>query len=238
MSYIEYTTLNAKKDWLFDAQDAHVQEKSAIKAVYQDNDTGNQFLLYGFNFTFDQSGRINGGTVTNMEYADGKGKLFAFHGDFSYNVVANKPLFETQNNLELWIVKDADTMKGSKKGDYLNAGQGDDHISGGKGNDDIRGEDGNDTLLGGAGDDRIWGDSHNDTMTGGKGRDMFTFFIGDGHDVITDFDVKQDGFEADWDSVQSIFKSGRNTVIDFGDDSTITLLDVKPNQIHEDHFAF
>lgn len=238
MSYIEYTTLNAKKDWLFDAQDASVREKSATKVVYQDNDTGDQFLLYGYNFAFDQSGRINAGTVTNMEHADGKGKLLAFHGDFSFNVTANKPLFETQNNLELWIVKDADTMKGSKKGDYLNAGQGDDYITGGKGNDDIRGEDGNDTLLGGAGDDRIWGDSHNDTMTGGKGRDMFTFFIGDGHDVITDFDVKQDGFEADWDSVQSIFKSGSNTVIDFGNDSTITLLGVKPNQIHEDLFAF
>lgn len=238
MSYIKYTGLDASKNWLFDAQDAHVQEKSATKVVYQDNDTGDQWLLYGYNFVFDQTGRIDGGTVTNMEYADSNGKLFVFHGDFSYNVPANKQLFETDTNLELWVVKDADTMKGSKKDDYLNAGQGDDYIAGAKGNDDIRGEDGNDTLLGGSGNDRIWGDSDNDTMTGGSGRDMFTFFKGDGQDVITDFDVKKDGFEADWDSVQSIFKSGRDTVIDFGDGSTITLLDVKPGQINEDMFAF
>lgn len=238
MSYIKYTALNAKQDWLFDAQDTHVQEQSSIKVAYQDNDTGDQWILYGYNFSFDQFGRINGGTVTNMEYADDKGKSFATFGDFSYTIPANRPLFETETNLELWVVKDADTMKGSKKGDYLNAGQGDDYIIGGKGNDDIRGEVGNDTILAGSGDDRLWGDDGNDTMTGGQGRDQFTFFIGDGHDVITDFDVKQDGFEADWDSVQSIYKSGTNTVIDFGNNSTITLLDVKPGQIDEDLFAF
>ena len=238
MSYIKYTGLDAQKDWLFDAQDSHVEEQSSTKVVYQDNDTGDQWLLYGYNFVFDATGRINGGTVTNMEYADGNGKLFAFHGDFSYDVPANKQLFETDTKLELWVVKDADTMKGSKKGDYLNAGQGDDFVSGGRGNDDIRGEVGNDTLLGGAGDDRIWGDDDNDTMTGGKGRDDFTFFIGDGHDVITDFDVKQDEFEADWDSVQAIYKSGSDTVIDFGNDSTITLLNVKPGQVHEGLFIF
>lgn len=238
MSYIKYTGLDAKQDWLFDAQDAHVEEQSANKVIYQDNDTGDQWILYGYNFAFDQTGRIDGGTVTNMEYADDKGKVFVFHGDFSYDVPANKQLFETDTNLELWVVKDADTMKGSKKADYLNAGQSDDYVTGGRGNDDIRGEDGNDTLLGGAGDDRIWGDSHNDTMTGGKGRDQFTFFIGDGQDVITDFDAKQDGFEADWDSVQSIYKLGTDTVIDFGNGSTITLLDVKPGEIHEGLFAF
>lgn len=80
---------------------------------------------------------------------------------------------------------------------------GDDTIFGGDGNDRIGGKGGNDTLLGEVGDDHIWGDDGddiirgglgNDTLTGddfsgGQGMDTFILAVGEGTDIITDFEV-------------------------------------------------
>lgn len=63
-------------------------------------------------------------------------------------------------------------LRGTNKSDRLVAGAGDDVISGGRGNDWIEGGSGNDTL------------------TGGQGRDTFVFRADGGHDVVTDFDIK------------------------------------------------
>ncbi|MEO1593416.1 MAG: glycerophosphodiester phosphodiesterase family protein, partial [Cyanobacteria bacterium J06632_22] len=78
---------------------------------------------------------------------------------------------------------------------------GDDFISGGAGNDRIGGKGGNDELLGDAGDDQIWGDDGddilrgglgNDTLTGddfsgGIGADTFVLAVGEGVDLILDY---------------------------------------------------
>ena len=80
---------------------------------------------------------------------------------------------------------------------------GNDVIFGGGGDDRIGGKSGDDVLLGEAGDDQIWGDdgndiliggAGNDTLTGdnasnGVGEDLFVFGLGDGIDIITDFQV-------------------------------------------------
>ena len=44
---------------------------------------------------------------------------------------------------------------------------------------------GNDSLVGGAGDDSIFGGAGSDTLTGGTGNDQYTYFTGEGDDVIT-----------------------------------------------------
>ncbi len=83
---------------------------------------------------------------------------------------------------------------------------GDDLIFGGAGNDRIGGKGGNDELFGDAGDDLLWGDAGddllrgdlgNDTLTGdnfsgGSGSDTFILAIGEGTDIITDFEVGND----------------------------------------------
>ena len=80
---------------------------------------------------------------------------------------------------------------------------GDDIIYGYGGDDRIGGKGGNDTLLGGEGNDTIWGDDGddllrgglgNDTLTGdddsgGSGADTFILAMGEGTDVITDFEL-------------------------------------------------
>ncbi|NJM96758.1 MAG: alkaline phosphatase [Phormidesmis sp. RL_2_1] len=97
-----------------------------------------------------------------------------------------------------------DVLRGDLNSRSAQAGiGGNDIIYGGAGNDRIGGKGGQDTLFGEAGDDRIWGDDGddiiygglgNDTLTGddnsgGQGRDTFVLTVGEGTDIITDFEV-------------------------------------------------
>ncbi|WP_413168090.1 Ig-like domain-containing protein [Capilliphycus salinus ALCB114379] len=83
---------------------------------------------------------------------------------------------------------------------------GNDVIFGGTGNDRIGGKGGNDQLFGDEGDDGIWGDDGddllrgglgNDTLTGddfsgGSGSDTFILALGEGTDIIIDFEAGVD----------------------------------------------
>jgi Ca2+-binding RTX toxin-like protein len=103
---------------------------------------------------------------------------------------------------------DGDDMLNGWAGlDQLNGGVGHDRLFGHYGNDWLSGGDGNDQLFGGpdhdrldggahddrlsgeAGDDVLKGGAGNDTLSGGAGADRFVFDgVGEGVDVITDFD--------------------------------------------------
>jgi Ca2+-binding RTX toxin-like protein len=75
----------------------------------------------------------------------------------------------------------AKVLYGLEGDDDLYGLGGNDIIYGGDGRDEIYGDDGNDTLYGGEGDDNL---------TGGTGKDRFIYEdIGDGDDVIFDFEV-------------------------------------------------
>ena len=85
-------------------------------------------------------------------------------------------------------------------------------IKAGESNDTIRGAEGNDTIYGEAGNDTLYGDSENDTLIGGTGNDTlygdygndtYIFNIGDGNDVIHEY--------------ESSYTSGRDDRIVFGE---------------------
>ena len=97
--------------------------------------------------------------------------------------------------------KGDDRLQGDSGDDLIGGGKGDDRLLGGAGDDLIRGGKGDDRLLGGAGDDFIWGGKGDDRLQGGvgddliwggKGDDRFVFRLGDGDDVILDFDPGTD----------------------------------------------
>ncbi|MGK5091769.1 calcium-binding protein [Deltaproteobacteria bacterium TL4] len=67
---------------------------------------------------------------------------------------------------------------------------------------------GNDTLAGMAGDDTLTGGSGNDLLVGNSGSDTYHFNLGDGQDIIQDFDGEQD-------------------VLQFGEGITETNLEIK-----------
>lgn len=68
-------------------------------------------------------------------------------------------------------------IKGTKKADFLVAGNDHTYIDGGAGNDTIKGGKGNDTLIGGAGNDDLFFGLGRDTVTGGTGDDTFHFMV-------------------------------------------------------------
>ncbi|WP_339112585.1 Hint domain-containing protein [Thioclava sp. GXIMD2076] len=67
------------------------------------------------------------------------------------------------------------------------------HILAGAGDDTITGSAGSDTLSGGTGNDSITGNAGDDTITTGTGADRLILDDGFGNDVVTDFDMTDDG---------------------------------------------
>lgn len=76
------------------------------------------------------------------------------------------------------------------KSRVLLGGDENDELRGFNGRDDvIVGGGGNDTLIGGTGDDLLIGGTGDDMLEGGAGSDTYRIGLGDGNDVITEFDA-------------------------------------------------
>ncbi|NEP14722.1 MAG: DUF11 domain-containing protein [Symploca sp. SIO2C1] len=84
-----------------------------------------------------------------------------------------------------------DNLNGHQGDDELYGGDGDDELFGVAGNDSLDGGDGDDELYGGAGNDTLRGGGGNDILRGGGGMDIFTLAVGDGTDLIIDFNLRQ-----------------------------------------------
>ncbi|MBJ7446102.1 MAG: hypothetical protein JHC81_01095, partial [Brevundimonas sp.] len=98
------------------------------------------------------------------------------------------------------------------------AGDGRDTVYGGSGIDRIDGGGDNDIIAGGGG---------NDVLTGGNGSDVFLFATGDGHDVITDFNVSTDQLRlignGRWQSIEQV---GNDTLLRLSGTDSILLKNV------------
>jgi hypothetical protein len=111
---------------------------------------------------------------------------------------------------------------------------GDDVVNGLAGDDIIFGDSGNDVLNGGPGADVLDGGPGNDALTGGPGPDTFVFAPGNRNDTIRDFSaaagdrIDLSAFAADPGAQLQIFAAqvGADTVLNFGNGDTLTLLGV------------
>ena len=81
-----------------------------------------------------------------------------------------------------------DFISGLGDNDVILGGFGDDFLQGDEGDDEIRGDEGDDQLDGGPGDDLLIGGAGNDVLEGGAGNDRYLWNLGDGDDVVFDFD--------------------------------------------------
>lgn len=135
-----------------------------------------------------------------------------------------------------------DLLSASSAGVSTNATMQETDTTGTSGADALTGTAGDNHLYGLDGDDRLEGGGGDDTLTGGAGDDIFVFATGDGADTITDFaagdgspdviDLRQvnavTGFA---DVMAAAAQIGGDTVIDFGDGDSITLLGVDATQL-------
>ncbi|WP_146006582.1 calcium-binding protein [Bradyrhizobium forestalis] len=109
------------------------------------------------------------------------------------------------------------------------------NVAGSNFNDTITGSNGNDQLFGNGGNDLLSGGAGNDALNGGIGADTFVYATGGGADIIGDF-VQADADKIDLTGVPGVStladiqalatQQGPNTVIDFGNGDTLTLLNV------------
>lgn len=199
-------------------------------AKFFDSETSGEIVFKGSEFSYVE-GNISAGTVKSIQFLDSEGEKFAILKNLDADAVTLMNLMRGETGIDgmiLELFKGDDIIFGSDKSDYLLFGTGK----------------GNDTINGGAGVDEIGGGKGKDVLTGGKGNDFFEFFKGDGKDVITDFDAK--GGEGKQDLILETFESrkdikiekhGHDVVIDFGDGSTLTLLDTKRSDISMDDFG-
>lgn len=133
---------------------------------YLDGGKGND-LLKGSEGNDEIHGGIGADTIygnnTTITTGDGKNNLYGDAGS-DYLVASDSN----------------DLLDGGTNNDVLIAGLGNDLLIGGLGDDYLYGEAMKDTLIGGSGDDKLFG---------GEGQDTYIFNIGDGQDVIEDFNA-------------------------------------------------
>ena len=127
---------------------------------------------------------------------------------------------------------DADNVIDALYGDdMIYAGAGNDTVNAGAGNDVIYGEDGDDTIKAGAGNDFINGGKGNDYLKGEDGDDTYVFNIGDGDDIVEEYESNNYGAQNDRivfgegitaDSI-TMNRVGYDLIIEYGDGDRITV---------------
>lgn len=202
-------------------------------------------------FTTDLTLRMHSSALMRLEDTSGyslvlKGKGLVYDGaDLVGGKIETISLFNTEGTLCMSVtgsVLQADNLFSTSLGVWgldvvQKAMSGNDKAIGSIGDDFLFGGAGRDTLLGKAGDDVIQGGLGNDRMTGGNGADSFLKEFEVDHDVITDFQSEGDlalhdqitTYVGGWE----VRKSGRDTIVEFSNGSTITLLDFKPSQLDD-----
>ena len=199
-------------------------------------DTANQdAILFGEGIAFDNLTFRNSGynLVISVNSAADQGVVIR---DFFYNSDSKieKLRFSdgsyvnlSEIGLVLKQLDSAESIKGTEFDDIVHAqggndtvraGSGDDIIYGGKGNDELYGENGNDILAGGSG---------NDILNGGDGNDTYIYNIGDGLDIIHDW---QNSSENNLDKIKfgagiafddlTFRRNGNDLIITLFDDET------------------
>ncbi|MBO1537003.1 calcium-binding protein, partial [Pseudomonas sp. OA65] len=191
---------------MFDIQSADVTFLRVGDSLVLSTDNGTDKLTIDYFF----ADSATASTVKEIKFADGS------IWDLD-RIRSSVPLLGTTGDDQLTGSTGVDVIMGGAGADTLNGGAGNDVIHGQEGNDLLYGEDGddvirggvgNDTLSGGAGANQLYGDAGddtivvatgskgntlvggtgNDTLTGGNYADTYVFNLGDGKDVITDYD--------------------------------------------------
>jgi Ca2+-binding RTX toxin-like protein len=128
-------------------------------------------------------------SIQAIEFADGTA--------WEWSDMAARPmhLSGTIANATVHALADGGILIDNEYGNTLQGSSVDDRLLGGSGNDTLKGNNGNDILHGGAGDD---------SLDGGAGDDVYLFNLGDGHDVISDYE----------------YRTGKNNVVRLGEGIT------------------
>lgn len=210
------------------------EKSSDTKVIYKSTaEDQNKFTITGTGLDWEGE-FLTAGNITGITFTTKEGDPYLTIKGGNYTVEEfNAALAGGVESIEALLLRAKDTVTGSTISDKIESGAGGDLVHAAAGADSLDGGAGNDRLFGDAGNDYIFGGTNNDRMTGGPGSDSFHFSSGNGKDIITDFDARGGGGKQDYLSLFeadtfTIHKAGsNNTLLDFGDGETLTLLGVK-----------
>lgn len=204
--------------------DQTITSETASKVI-SETEAGDKYIFTGTSLEVTE-GVVTSGTISGMVVTNSDGVRYQQMSDFTFDAsdYSLTGMNQVAYIIGQLIYANSSIVTGSNLADQLATGIG------------------NDTLFGKSGNDSLDGHQGNDRLTGDGGVDTFHFDAGYGRDTITDFDaaggdIKQDYLSADFAAIDSKTRSGKNTVIDFGDGDVLTLLGVKPGQITEADFV-
>ncbi|QID18144.1 hypothetical protein G3580_11150 [Nitrogeniibacter mangrovi] len=130
---------------------------------------------------------------------------------------------------EMGLLVGENNFTGTANRDIVFGGAVNNSLYGGAGNDLVVGRGGDDTLNGGDGDDVLDGGTGDDSLYGGNGNDVYVLRIGNGHDIINNYDASAGRIDtirfADVAStdIVALRGSGYNLMIDYGSGDSITV---------------
>ncbi|WP_210202114.1 family 16 glycosylhydrolase [Methylobacterium sp. V23] len=136
---------------------------------------------------------------------------------------------------------------GNAMDNVLSGGWGTDTLLGGAGNDTLYGGAGNDSLNGGIGNDVLWGGAGNDMLTGDTGSDTFVFaaqaspfssLVSDFELGIDKLDLRGMGLWSFDDVMAHTTMNAAGYVVIANQNETVTLRNVRANQLSERDFVF
>ena len=138
--------------------------------VYRLTDKGNAntFIEYiGFGFTYDLSGLLTGGTITDIAVVENNKSVYEIDlggAGLSATDLNNFVAGKDSTGFLAEVFGTSDNLDGSTFADHLQGFAGSDNMDGAGGNDTLEGGADNDTIDGGAGDD---------SLDGGAGSDLY-----------------------------------------------------------------
>ncbi|MDB5555898.1 MAG: domain containing protein [Rhizobium sp.] len=217
---------------LYPETDVNLTTHSGKRAVLEFAN-GYEIDIVGKNLSYEGLA-ITGGKLGSIVFRDPQGNAIATATDLKdftafsvYDSIANG----SDADLHPFLFGDDDLIIGSGGNDMLLGYGGHDKLRGNNGDDTLRAGSGADMLNGGHGSDNLDGGAGTDALIGGFGADTFVATAAMGHDTVKDFDWEganhdwienTSGLEATWE------RDGNDTVIHFGTDDTMRLVNVKP----------
>ena len=201
-----------------------------------------------------QSGEIFGtSNVDVLVGDDGTNAIYAGSDNDFINAGGGDDLVFGEDDLDILNGEAGnDLLNGGADGDGLNGGEGADTLLGETGFDVLNGDVGNDVLLGGSDDDVIsggenddllFGGSGNDALFGDGGKDTFAFALGEGADIIFDFELGQDAIALEsgfsYDSLKIEYNAAGNytTISDESGELVTALIGVEADLLSESDFV-
>ncbi len=146
-----------------------------IQNAIDTNEANGQSLLSDFNASFKMLGLTD-----NSNYSEFYETFAAMGEDYKF-------LLDLADKAVIYGTSGDDSLDGTALGEAYILGEGNDTVYSRQGNDIVYGGTGNDYIDSCEGNDIIFGQEGNDTLKGGNGQDTYIFNLGDGQDVIDDF---------------------------------------------------